>query len=127
LHYDSENLRAREASVKGVDVSHLPDASEVNDEDSAVAAYSQVLDSVHRANRELIKADKGKEPYDTEAYHDDLAERLKEWLEKLHPTMKAIVKELPHAVSYSFTFGTTISMTMNFQKLPDDREPMILG
>jgi hypothetical protein len=105
---------------KGVDASHLPDVSTVKNEDSALAAYSQVLDSVHCANRELIKASEDTEPYNTDDYHDDLSERLKEWLEKLHPTMKAIIKELPHAFSYSFTFGTTISMTMNFQKLPKD-------
>ncbi len=112
---------------KGVDVSRLPDASEVNDEDSAVAAYSQVLDSVHCANRELIKASKGKGATDTDDYHEDLSERLKEWLEHLHPTMKAIINHLPHATSFSFTFGTTISMTMNYERLPDERDPMIFG
>ena len=105
----------------GIDASHLPDVSTVNDEDSAIAAYSQVLDSVHCANRELAKASKGTEPgYDTEDYHDGLSKRLKEWLESLHPVMKEIIKNLPHAFSYSFTFGTTISMTMNFQKRHDE-------
>ena len=102
--------------MKGVDVSHLPDASEVTNEDTAVAAFSQVLDSVHRANSELAKASKDAEGYDREQDHDDLSERLRQWLEKLHGTMKAIIHYLPHAASFSVTFGTTISVTMNFAK-----------
>lgn len=52
--------------MKGVDVSHLPDASEVTSEDTAVAAFSQVLDSVHRGNNELAKGSKDTEGYDRE-------------------------------------------------------------
>jgi hypothetical protein len=39
----------------GVDADHLPDASEVTSEDTAVVAFSQVLASVNRANGELAK------------------------------------------------------------------------
>ena len=108
---------------KGVDASHLPDASEVTSEDTAVVAFSQVLDCVHRANGELVKPRDALPGYDAEQDHVDFSERLREWLQKLHPTMKAIIHYLPHAASYSFTFGTTISMTVNFIKRADEDGP----
>jgi hypothetical protein len=103
----------------GVDAAHLPDASDVTNEDTAVAALSQVFASVNGANGELSNPRKdsvsgsntGSDP-DTK----DLSDRLKEWLEKLHGTMKAIIHYLPHAASFSVTVGTTISVTMNFNK-----------
>jgi len=101
----------------GVDASHLPDASEVTSEDAAVVAFSQVLASVHSANGELAKSSKGSEiDRDADQNYSGLSERLREWLEKLHGTMKAIIHYLPHAASFSVTVGTTISVTMNFTK-----------
>jgi len=64
----------------GVDVSHLPDPSEVTSEDTAVKAYSQVLDCVHRANGELAQSKHKVPSDDTERDHDDLSARLREWL-----------------------------------------------
>jgi len=100
----------------GIDISHLPDPSQVTNEETAVQAYSQVLDCVHHANGELAQR-KDKAPGDdAESDHDDLSVRLKEWLLALHRIMKVIIQYIPHLTSYSFTFGTTISMTMNFVK-----------
>lgn len=103
----------------GVDVSHLPDPSQVKSEDSAVKAYSQVLDCVHHANRELAQHQDKAPGDDGEADHDALSGRLTEWLLEVHRIMKVIIRYIPHLFSYSCTFGTTISMTMNFVK-PDD-------
>jgi hypothetical protein len=76
-----------------------------------------VLASVHNANGEPAKTSKGSESSpDADQNYGDLSERLREWLEKLHGTMKAIIHYLPHAASFSVTVGTTISVTMNFTK-----------
>ena len=103
----------------GIDVSHLPDPSQVTSEDTAVEAYSKVLGCVHHANGELVKPKDTTPGYDTEHDHDDLSDHLTEWLVALHRLMKVIVRWIPHVDTYSFTFGTTISMTMNFVKRED--------
>lgn len=103
----------------GIDTSHLPDPSKVTNEDTAVVAYSQVLGCVHRANGELAKP-RDTTPADyTGDDHDDLSEDLTKWLVALHRLMKVIVHYIPHLASYSFTFGTTINMTMNFVEHED--------
>jgi hypothetical protein len=104
----------------GIDASHLPDPSKVNSEDTAVEAYSQVLTCVHRANGELAKPKDAASSYDAEHDQDDLADHLTEWLVALHRLMKVIVHYIPHVDTYSFTFGTTISMTINFVKREDE-------
>jgi hypothetical protein len=101
-----------------IDASHLPDPSQVTNEDTAVKAYSQVLGCVHRANGELAKPKATAD--DTGHDHDDLSEHLTEWLLALHRIMKVIVHYIPHLDSYSFTFGTTISMTMDFVNREDE-------
>ena len=104
----------------GIDASHLPDPSQVIDEGTAVEAYSQVLKCVHRANGELAKPKDTAPGHDADNDHDDLSDRLSEWLVTLHWLMKAIVNHIPRVTSYSFTFGTTISMTMTFVKGEDE-------
>jgi hypothetical protein len=104
----------------GIDASHLPDPSQVNSEDTAVEAYSQVLKCVHRANGELAKPKDTKPGYDGQDDQDNLSEHLTEWLVALHRLMKVIVHYIPHVDTYSFTFGTTISMTINFVKREDE-------
>lgn len=104
-----------------IDATHLPKPSDVTDEDTAVKAYSQVLGCVHHANGELAKPRDTTPSHDTEHDHDDLSDDLTKWLVTLHPIMKVIVNHIPHLASYSFTFGTTISMTMNFVKQEDRR------
>jgi hypothetical protein len=101
----------------GIDASHLPDPSQVTNEDTAVKAYSQVLKCVHHANGELAKPKTSIN--EAEHDHDDLSEHLTEWLVALHRIMKVIVHYIPHLDNYSFTFGTTISMTMNFVNRED--------
>jgi hypothetical protein len=105
----------------GIDASHLPDPNKVTSEDTAVEAYSQVLGCVHRANGELAKPRDTTPGYDTEHDRDDLSDHLTEWLLAIHRLMKVIVHYIPHVDTYSFTFGTTISMTMNFVKHEDRR------
>jgi hypothetical protein len=69
---------------------------------------------------ELVKPKVTTPGYDTEHDHDDLSDHLTEWLVALHRLMKVIVRWIPHLETYSFTFGTTISMTMNFVKREDE-------
>jgi hypothetical protein len=99
----------------GIDANHLPIASDIKDEPSAVKAYSQVLACVHRANSELAKTSRY-------ADHDKLSRRLEKWVLEVHEIMKPIIHYLPRAASYSVTVGTTISMTMNFVRLPWDSD-----
>jgi hypothetical protein len=99
----------------GVDANHLPQARDITNEHTAVKAFSEVLAGVHHANRELAKTSRY-------ADHDDLSKRLMDWILRVHEIMKPIIKYLPHAASYSVTVGTTITMTMNFVRLPWDSD-----
>lgn len=61
--------------MQGVDASDLPDVSRITDEESAVAALGQTLESVSRANLELASRSKGTQVL----VEDDLPDRLRKW------------------------------------------------
>jgi hypothetical protein len=100
------------------DFPDLPDPSSIRSTTRAQDALGLVFTAVSEANQVLLdQSGRSRDSYSGFfGATGGLPEKLKKWLAKLHETLKKIVHQIPDALSFSITVGTTISVTVSFAK-----------